>query len=111
MQKMVCFEHDTNTLRMDRIFDSFGDLLREALLHLQTARENVDDARNLAEADHLVVRHVCDVRLAEERNEVMLALRVELDVFDDHHLVVIDVEERTVQNVFDLLIVALSEET
>ena len=31
---------------------------------------------------------------AEERQQVVLAHGVELDVFDDDHLVVIDVEER-----------------
>ena len=79
-----------------RRLDRLGDLRREPLLHLQPAREHVDDARDLAEADHAAVRNVGDVALAEERQQVMLAQAVEVDVAHDHHLVILDGEERAV---------------
>ena len=67
-----------------------GDLMREPLLHLQPSREDIDQPRNLAEADHPLLRDVGDVALAEERQQVMLAQAVEVDVLDDHHLAVIN---------------------
>ena len=65
-------------------------LMREPLLHLQPPREDVDQPRDLAEADHLLLRDVGDVALAEERQQVVLAEAVEVDVLDDHHLAVIN---------------------
>ena len=44
--------------------------------------------------EHLAVRDVGDVGLAVERQQVVLAEREHVDVLDDHHLVVVDREER-----------------
>ncbi len=74
----------------------------EALLHLQAAGEDIDEAGDFAEADDLAVGHVGDVRLAEEGKQVMLAHGEELDVLDDDHLVVVDVEESFVEDVGDV---------
>ena len=46
--------------------------------------ERVDDARQPAEADDAVVGHVGDVRDADERQQVVLADRAELDVAQQH---------------------------
>ena len=78
------------------------DLVGHALLQLQPAREDVDQARDLAEADHLAVRDVGDVALAEERQQVMLAHAVEVDVADDHHLAIIDAEQRAIEHFVDV---------
>jgi tetratricopeptide (TPR) repeat protein len=43
------------------------------------------------------LRDVGDVALAEERQQVVLAEAVEVDVLDDHHLVIIDGEQRAVE--------------
>ena len=82
--------------------DGLGDLVGHPLLQLQPAREDVDQPRNLAEADHLAVRDVGDVALAEERQQVMLAQAVEVDVAHDHHLAIIDAEQRAVQHGVDV---------
>ena len=50
----------------------------------------------------LAVRNVGDVALAEERQQVMLAQAVEVDVLDDHHLAIIDREQRVVQHLVDV---------
>ena len=78
------------------------DLVGQALLQLQPPREDVDEARDLAEADHLAVRDVGDVALAEERQQVMLAHAVEVDVAHDHHLAIIDVEQRAIEHLVDV---------
>src|SRR3990172_133370 len=84
-------------LGVEPIFDEVGDLLGHALLDLEPPCEHLDDARQLREADHLVARDVRHGRLAEEREEVVLAERVELDVLDDHHLGVLDLEDGAVE--------------
>ena len=65
---------------------------------------------NLAEADDLGARDVGDVALAEERQQVVLAQAVEVDVLDDHHLAVIDGEQRVVEDFVDVHVVAAREE-
>ena len=72
--------------------NGLGDLRRQPFLHLQPPREHVDEPRNLAEADDLAVGNVGDVALAEERQQVMLAEAVEVDVPHDNHLVILDGE-------------------
>ena len=53
--------------------------------------------------------NVGDVALAEERQQVMLAQAVEVDVAHDHHLAIIDAEERAVQHLVDVGVVAARE--
>ena len=59
--------------RLDRLLDGLRDLDGEALLDLEAARVDVDEARDLGEADDLAVRQVGDVGLAEEGQQVVLA--------------------------------------
>jgi hypothetical protein len=77
------------------------DLVGEPLLHLEPAREHVDDARDLRQADDASARDVCDVHLAEERQQVMLAHRVHLDVLHDHHVAVVLLEDAVADRVLD----------
>ena len=58
------------------------------------AREDVNGARDLADADDAPLRDVADVRLAVEGEEVVLAERVEGDVLEDDHLLVRLLEAR-----------------
>ncbi len=94
MHKMAGFDDHAYALRLDYFLDGLGDLGGEALLNLQAAGEEFDQARNLAEADHLAIGNVGDVHFAEERQQVVLAEAEHFDVFDDYHLVVGDGEER-----------------
>ena len=54
--------------------------------------------------------NVGDVALAEERQQVVLAQAVEVDVLHDHHLAVIDGEQRVVEDFVDVHAVAAREE-
>ena len=58
----------------------------------------------------LPLRDVGDVAPAEERQQVVLAQAVEVDVLDDHHLVIIDGEQRVVEHGIDVGRVAAREE-
>ena len=57
----------------------------------------------------LPLRDVGDVALAEERQQVVLAQAVEVDVLDDHHLVIIDGEQRVVEHRIDVRRVSARE--
>src|SRR6266550_2354496 len=101
---------DGDAERIDLLADRLGDLVRHPLLDLQAAGEHVDQPRNLAEADDPLARDVRDVALAEEQQEVVLAERVEVDVLDDHHLAIIDGEQRIVQHVIDVSAISARQE-
>src|SRR6185503_17898530 len=88
--------------RMQFRLERLGNLGGQPLLHLQPAGKDIDDAWDLAQADHAAVRNVSHVALAEERQQVMLAEAVHIDVAHDHHLVVLDGEQRAVDDVIDV---------
>ena len=52
---------------------------RQPLLHLQVTREQIDDPRQLREADDPIARQVADVRDPVERQQVVLAQRMKRD--------------------------------
>jgi hypothetical protein len=81
-------EHDADAARAQAVVEPVGDLLGQALLHLQVACEQLDHARQLGEADDPVARQVADVRDAVEREHVVHAERVERDRARDDELVV-----------------------
>ena len=82
------------------------DLRGEPLLHLEPPAEHLDQPRDLRQPHDLAARHVGDVALAEERQEMVLAQASEVDVLHDHHLVVLLGEERVVQHLVHVLVVA-----
>jgi len=49
------------------------------------------------------------VALPKKRQQMMLAQAVEIDVLDDHHLAVVDREQRAVQDLVDVGVVAAGE--
>src|SRR5215210_3368010 len=51
-------------------------------------RKAVQHARQFADADDLVARQISDRRLADDRRHVVLAMRLERDVLQQHDLVV-----------------------
>jgi len=104
--EMAGLDDYANALRLDYFLDGFGDLSGEALLNLQTAGENFDEARNFAEADYFAVGNVGDVHFAEEGQHVVLAEAEHFDVLDDDHFVVGDGEERAFEQSFGVFGIA-----
>ena len=87
--------------------DRVGDLGCELLLDLQALGVDVDDARELGEPDHAAVGDVRDMRLAHERHHVVLAVAVDLDVLEEHQLVVaLDLAEGALQRLEGIGVVA-----
>src|SRR5690606_13998134 len=81
-------DHHTHAARRQHPFDAMRDLRGHLFLHLETARVGLDHPRELADANHLAVRQVAHVRLADDRRHVVLAVALELDVAQHDHLVV-----------------------
>ena len=81
-------DHDGDALGASASLDGVGDLRRERLLHLQPAREDVDDACELGQADDAPVRNVGDVRDAGERRDVVLAMALEAHVAQQDHVAI-----------------------
>jgi hypothetical protein len=61
-----------------------ANLAHDVFLDLEPARERVDESRQLAEPEDPIAGHVVDVHLAEERQEVVRADRVEGDLVHLH---------------------------
>src|SRR5208283_2830748 len=81
--KVARLNDDADSLRLYLVHDGLGNLHGQALLHLQPPRKDIDDAGNLAEANHLAVGNVSDVATPEKREEVMFAHAEDFDV--SHH--------------------------
>jgi len=103
-------DHHADTPGADLLHHDLRDLLGEPLLQLQAPREDVHQARELRHAEYLAVRDVADVAAAVERQQVVLAHAVELDVLDDHHAAGRLREERLIDHGAHVGPVAVREE-
>ena len=108
--EVLRLDDDADTLRAGLGHDGVRDLLGHPLLDLEAAREHVDDARELGDAEDLPLRDVADRALPVKRQEVVLAERVELDVLEDHHMVGAAREIGVVDDRLQLLAVAARQE-
>jgi len=55
---------------------------------LEPLRIDIDEPRELRDADDALVRQIGDMRPADDRRDMMLAMALETDVLQDDHLVV-----------------------
>ena len=101
---------DGHAQGMQRLLDAVTDLDGQALLHLQPAGKGFDDARDLAQPGDFPVRDVGDVALSDEREHVVLAHRIKLDVLDQDHLPVFFIEHRRLDDFRAVLRVPLRQE-
>ena len=67
--------------------------------------------RNLAQPDDASGRQVGDVNLSEEGQQVVFAHAEELNILDDHHLVVLDLEQRSIDDFLNVGGVAAGQKT
>ena len=106
---MLGLDHHGHAQRAGDLLHCIGDLAAEVFLNLQTAGVHVDDTRDLRQAQYFAARDVRDVRLADERQQVVFAQRVQLDVLDQHHFAVIGAEQGTVGDLFERLFITAAE--
>ena len=71
-----------------RRLDGVGDLGGHGLLRLQALGEDLHHARDLGDADDAAVGQVGDVRHAQERRHVVLAVALHADVAQHDEVVV-----------------------
>jgi hypothetical protein len=57
------FHDDTNAAGLQNLRDGKGNLLSQALLNLQSAREHLSQASQLGEAEDTAIRDVSDMHL------------------------------------------------
>src|SRR6478735_4360639 len=91
-------EHHCHAQRFQGLVNTITDLDRQPFLYLQATSESVNYARNLREPDDVSVGNIRDMRLAEKRQHMMFAQGVDLDILDDHHLLVLFLEHRRTQD-------------
>ena len=84
--------------RVERFLDAVFYLCRQPLLHLQTAGKHIHHAGYLAQTRNLAVGDVGDMHLAEKRQQMVLAQRVEINVFHHHHLAVVFLKEGALED-------------
>ena len=98
---MLRFDHHTHTGRTRSVHYRMRDLFGELFLNLQTARKHVADACDFRQADHFAQRQISHMDFADERQQVMFAHRIQFDVFDDDHFVVVRIEHGAIQHLIE----------
>ncbi|GGL16731.1 hypothetical protein GCM10010094_91950 [Streptomyces flaveus] len=82
--QMHRFQVDRDAVWQQDLLQRFGELVADALLHREAAGEQPHQSGQLGQAEDVLVCDVADVRLAEERQSVMLTEGEERDrSFDD----------------------------
>src|SRR5687767_7488375 len=107
--EMARLDHHAHAFGIDRFHDLARNVLGESLLKLQPARVDVDQPRKLAHAEHLAIRDVTNMAATEERQHVVLAKAVHLDVLHDHHAARLLGEEGIVDHLLHVGAVAMRE--
>src|SRR5271154_3328021 len=108
---MLGFEHHGDAERIDLRHESLRDLRRQALLHLKPPRIDFHQPRQLRQPDDFPIRQIRDMRLAHEREHVMLAQRIKIQILaQDHFLVIFFGEQRDVDRFLWILRIAAGQE-
>ena len=81
-------DDDADAVRLEHLVDRIGDLRGELLLDLQAPGIDLDHARELADADHAAARNIGHAGVADDRRHVVLAMALEANIAQHHHLVI-----------------------
>ena len=101
---------NAHTQRMQGILDTVADLDGKPLLDLKTAGITLHHTGDLAESGDIAVGNIGHMGLSIERQQVMLAHGVQLNILDNHHLTVVFLEHRRTQNLGSVHMVTLCQE-
>ena len=85
---MSRLEHDGHPERLEMRPNTVGDLGRETFLNLEATGVTVQHTGELGNADYAVAGKIRDVRLADDRRHVMLAMGQKRDVLEKDDVVV-----------------------
>ncbi|MNG12131.1 hypothetical protein D3C84_957240 [compost metagenome] len=106
---MLCLDDHRDACRAGHCLHRVGDLPGEVFLDLQATGEHVHQPCNLRQAQHLARWNISHMRLADEGQHVMFAQRIQLDVVDDHHFIVVGREQGAVDDFLDTLLVTMTQ--
>ena len=84
---MLSLDYDHRTASLEDGHDVGGDLRGHSLLDLQSAGIDLDQPGQLADANYILAGDVGDMDAPIEREHVMLAHGIELDLPEHNHLV------------------------
>lgn len=84
---MRAADDNAHTLSTEMLYQSFGDLTSQALLHLEPAREAVDETSELGQAYDFAwdVAYVCS---AGEGQQMMATKTSKWDISKDYHFII-----------------------
>src|SRR5215471_6360347 len=107
---MLSLDNNRYSFRMNLLIDGVGDLSCQPLLHLKPAGIHIDESRNLAEAHNTAVWDIADVAFAEKRKQMVLTQTEHLDVANNDHFIVGNVEKRLPQDIVGIHAVTACQE-
>src|SRR5690606_12987269 len=104
---MLRFYNNSYSERIKGFFDCVHDLDGKAFLYLESSRVHINNTCKFAEAGDPSVGNVCDMGLAEERKDVVLAHAEEFDILHENHFANRFVKLRGVENCSCVEVIAL----
>ena len=101
------FEKNRDALRLQRLRDRVVDLCGQALLILQTPRMGFHNARQFGYSDKARIRNIRQMRIADKRRDMVLAMGFDLNVLKKNHILVrADLIETFLEIIFRVLPIA-----
>jgi hypothetical protein len=95
--KVLRLDYHHHSQWIKRLLNTILYLQRQSLLHLKALGKNIHHAGNLAQACNISVWDICHMNLAEERQNMMFAEGVKINILHNDHLTVILLEHGTSQ--------------
>jgi hypothetical protein len=77
---MSALDNNTDSERLQNAVQTSGYFGGHFFLHLQPSCVNVDETSQLRNSDHSIARKIANVNAADDRSDMVLAVRFELDV-------------------------------
>ena len=108
--EVLGFDDDGHAHRVQDLLQTVFDLGGQSFLQLQAAGEAFYHAWDLTQSDNGAVGDVADVGLAKERQHVVFAQRIDLDVLYNDNLFVVLMKKSAFQDFLGVLAVAVGQE-
>ena len=100
---VLSFDDDSYPKWFDLLFNGLGDLGCQAFLYLEPAAVHFDQSGDLTYPDNFLVGKIAHMAFTEKRKQVMLAHAEEIYIGDNHHLIILNIEQCIVQQFIGIL--------
>lgn len=109
--KVAALHHHSDTQWVHCLHNCISNLSRQPFLHLKAPRKHLSYSCQLRQPNNFTIRNVSNVHLSSERNHVMLAKRVNVDIpYHDHLLMGVFFKHSPVCYSWHILRITLSHE-